>query len=197
MATIKHSFLSEFYCDKNGNILKYAKFVVVIGTCILVTLYVLSYYYYSEFVSYLLDLTTGLSLLFIVYVAAFIILLDIQVDIDKSTYDEWKKEFVMPIPFNYKMTRVWGCVLIVLGIAAIYFSNRYSNQYAFECSTFVVDKNSNIYHLEWNVDCETAEKAEELVEMKGYQMRDSYALCEECEECAEDVEDEARIRYSR
>ena len=90
----------------------------------------------------------------------------------------------------YKLTVVWGIVLAAMGVAAIYFTNRYRIQYSFECDTFLVDHNAKIYHYDWNDDCEKAEEAESLEEMKGYQIDKRYSLCEWCKETREDVEEE-------
>ena len=88
---------------------------------------------------------------------------------------------------SYKLTIIWDFVLIIIGILAIYYSYKYSKQYAFECDTFYVDKNARIYHLDIFVDdCDKALNAESLDKMKGYQMGKNIKICEDCEDMLED-----------
>ena len=132
----------------------------------------------------------SLSLLFVAFVIEAILLLDKRVDVDEPRQDAWEKTEKEPKPIAYKLTIIWGMALMLLGIVAIYFSNKYRNGYAFECETFLVDNEAGIYHYEWNDDCEKAEEAETLEEMKGYQIDKSYILCEWCKETQEDMESE-------
>ena len=70
---------------------------------------------------------------------------------------------------------------------AIYFSDKYRDQYSFECDTFFVDKDAGIYHLDiFTDDCEKACETKYLEEMKGYQISKKITLCEDCEEMLED-----------
>lgn len=66
-------------------------------------------------------------------------------------------------------------------------TNKYRNQYAFECETFLVDHQQCIYHVDWNDDCEIANEAEELEEMFGYEIDKSYTLCELCTEFLDEM----------
>ena len=90
-----------------------------------------------------------------------------------------KKKKKEPKPFKYKLTIVWGVILLALGIVAIYYSNRYRNRYAFECETFLVDEKAGIYHLDWDImscaqnDCiekpaPLKGKSEIILDRKGY-----------------------------
>ena len=67
-------------------------------------------------------------------------------------------------------------MLVALGISAIYFSNKYRKYYAFECDTFLVDHQAEIYHLDWDNDCEVAAEAGALEKMQGFQIDKSYTL---------------------
>jgi hypothetical protein len=199
MATVRKSFLSNFIGkDTYDRYKAYSKRIIMIGTCILVLLFLLTQFVYSEVVSYLLRLVTGTSLLFIAYIAVWILVLDIEVDVEEPEKYFWNQEVKSDKPTTYKMTIVWGVILVILGISAIYFSNKYRKQYAFECETFLVDKSSRIYHIVFN-DCEVAESASSLEEMKGYEIEESnYTFCEWCKEWLEEAESEYESsRYSR
>lgn len=196
MELVKQSFLFNLIGENNYE--KYsglAMKIVGIGGLILIVLYGLSQFFHLGIVNYLLKLTTGTSLLFIAYVAACILLSDIRVNVEKT--EQWENEKDVFKPFKYKLTIVWAVVLLCLGAMAIYFSNKYSNIYDFECSTFMVDCKSHIYHLDWNDNCEDAANAEELIKMYGYEMDDTYSFCEGCKEFEEDVESEAAIAHVR
>ena len=192
MAIVKQSFLSNIIGRNTYDEFKiYAKLIIAIGTCVLAVILLFSFFFHWKFISSLLDMVTGTSLLFVAYVAAFILVLDIEVDVDESRETENK-------PQAYKLTIVWGAVLIIVGISAIYFSNKYRKHYAFECSTFLVDHQARIYHLDWDNDCEIASETGKLEKMKGYQIDKSYNLCKWCEEWAEEAESQYESdRYFR
>ena len=135
MAPEKRSFLSNLIGSYTYEELKYyAKYVLAIGTCVLVVLYLLSIFFHWSFISRLLNLTTGTSLLFIIYIAAAILCLDKEVEVDEPESSYWSRQANTPKTTPYKLTIVWGILLIVLGVTAIFFSNRYRNQYACDCS---------------------------------------------------------------
>lgn len=163
------------------------RIILPIGTCILVVVILLSSFLHWGFISSILDLISGKSLLFIVYVAALVIVLDVKVDVGDS-YCYYNVD-IKKMPFAYKLTVIWGVLLIAMGIGAINISNRYRKHYAFECTTFLVDHSSKVYHLDWDNDCEDAKSASHLEKLKGYQIDDSYTICVGCEEWAEYAED--------
>ena len=199
MAIVKQSFLSNIIGRNTyGEFKGYSKTIIAIGTCILAVILLLSFFFHWKFISGLLNLVTGTSLLFIAYVAALVLALDIEVDVDEPEKNYWSESEKKTKPATYKLTIVWGVLLIVLGIGVIYFSNKYRKYYAFECDTFLVDHQARIYHLDWDNDCEVASEAKNLEKMQGYQIDKSYTLCEWCEEWAEDAEDEyGSNRYFR
>ena len=198
MEKVKQSYLSNLIGEKcYEEYSTLAMKIVGIGGLILIFLFILSHFFHSGIINYLLKLTTGTSLLFIAYIAACILLLDIRVEVEKTEQEWWAKKKAPPKPLKYKLTIVWCVILLVLGIAAIYFSNKYRNRYDFECTTFLVDHKAHVYHLDWNDDCEDAANAEELEEMYGYEIDDSYSFCEGCREYEEDVESEAAVAYVR
>lgn len=199
MAIMKQSFLSNIIGRNNYDEFKgYAKIIIAIGTCVLSIILLLSFFFHWGFISSLLDLVSGTSLLFIAYVAALILALDIEVEVNEPKRNYWSEPEKKAKPTSYKLTIVWGIVLIILGIGAIYFSNKYRKHYAFECDTFLVDHQAGLYHLDWDNDCEVVAESSDLEKMKGYQIDKSYTLCEWCEEWAEEAEsDYGSSRYFR
>lgn len=191
MAIVKQSFLSNIIGRNTYDDFKdYAKRIVIIGTCVLVIVLPFSFFFHTEFINYLLNLAIGGSLFFIAYIAALVLLLDIEVDVNEPEKDYRSKQEKEPKPIAYKLTIIWDIVLIILGLCAIYFSNEYKTHYAFDCDTFLVDHQARVYHLEWCDDCEIIAEADELEELKGYQIDKSYTLCEWCEEEAQALEEE-------
>lgn len=196
MAIVKQSFISNILGRNTYNDIKYyAKKVLVVGTSILCLLFLLSLICHFGFVSDLLSLVTGTSILFLAYIVSLIIVLDKEVDVDE------------PDPFirgnskktnskSYKLTVVWGVILIAFGGLAMFFSNKYRKHYAFECSTFLVDKQACVYHLDFDNECEDAAKSNNLEKMQGFQIDKTYTFCEWCKEWAEDAEFDAAHDYS-
>ena len=142
------------------------------------------------------NLITGTSLLFIVYVAALIVLLDKEVKVETHSDSTIAKQKVKK-PFTYKLTIVWGLFLVVGGIVAIYGTNKYRRYYAFQCKkVFVVNKGDNFYHL--YEECSHCENAEHLYVAKGYQMEKAHLkLCPECAELAEEYDEMAAESQAR
>ena len=199
MAIVKQSFISNLLGKNNYDEFKgIAKIVIAIGTCILAILLLLTNFFHWGFLCTLLNYVTGSSLLFVAYIAALILVLDIEVNIDEPESDYWSKPVKQPKPIQYKLTIVWGVILIILGIGAIYFSNDYKKQYSFECDTYLVDHQKKIYHLNWDIDCEVAAESTNLVKMKGYEIDKSYKICDWCRDWADDAEAEYEAsRYFR
>lgn len=194
----KQSFLSNLLgCQEYKELRIWAKLIVPIGAGILILLYLLSSFFHSGIIKYLLNLTNGTSLLFIVYVLFFVVLLDIEVDVEEKEKNYWEDEKKAPKPFKYKLTIVWGVVLLSLGIVAIYYSNKYRNHYAFECETYLVDEENGIYHLGWDIDCGALDDVDYLEPMKGYQINESFKFCENCEEMLDEAESETGMIYAR
>ena len=146
----------------------------------------LSYVFYSSIINYFLRLVTGYSLTFVVYVIAWWMVIDFKVEVKKteSVYSIEKVEK----PKTYKLTIIWGITIVILGIMAMHYSNKYRKHYALLCETFLVDCNSKVYHLE-DSDCEGLQDAENVKEMKGYEIGKGYIFCEECKEYSDEMED--------
>lgn len=184
----KQSFLSNMLGEETYDKWKgYARIIVAVGILVLLIIYGLSYFFHSSVVSYLLKLTTGMSLLFIAYIVMWVLLLDIRVNVDEPERMSWEKPKEVSKPLTYKLSAIWTIILILLGLSAIYFSNKYRKHYAFECDTFLVDNQAHLYHLDWT-ECEASENAENLEELQGFQVSDGFTLCEECKEIADEAE---------
>jgi hypothetical protein len=162
------------------------------ATCVLGVVLILTFIVHWGFISSILNLVTGTSLLFIVYVACAIVYFDKQIEVEIEDERRWMYE-ITPYkdrkPKGYTKTKVWGIILIIIGISVIYVSNRYRKHYSFECETFLVDSSKGLYHLNgFNKDCEEIEKGTILVPMKGYKIENSnYSFCPCCDEWAEDA----------
>lgn len=84
MSTVKQSFLSNIIGRDTYNYIKsHAKAIIAPGSCILAIILSLSLCFHWGVISYLLNLVTGTSLLCIVYIAALVVILDIEVDVDE------------------------------------------------------------------------------------------------------------------
>ena len=197
MAIRSYSYIKRLIGERTYEEFRwYARTCIPIATIILVLLLILSQFVHWGIVSWLLNLALGTSLIFIAYVLGLILLLDFGVDIEMK--EDWNGKLSLPevMPSNYKNTIIWAYTLLVLGVTAIYFSNKYRKNYAFECQTFLVDENRGIYHLE---DGNDEEDMEYTTEMKGYELEDyNYTFCESCREWVEEMESEyAAERYNR
>ena len=174
----------------------YAKTYVPISTIILVVLLVLSQFVHWDIVSWLLNLALGTSLIFIAYVVGVILLLDFGVDVEMQEDRNGRLSLPEVMPDNFKNTILWAYTLFILGIGAIYFSNRYRNNYAFECQTFLVDENNGIYHLEEDCHFDDDDDMEYTTKMKGYELENyNYTFCESCKEYLEEMNYQTAKQY--
>lgn len=195
----KQSFISNLFVSYQGyrEFKNWAKIIVPIGAGILILLYILSSFFHSDIIKELIELTNGISLLFLGYVSFLVVLLDIEVDVEEPENNYWNEEKKKSKLLKYKLTILWAVFLCLLGILAIFYSNRYKNQYSFECEEFLVDEKAGIYHLDLDVDCEAANKSEALEKMKGYKIDKNYKFCEGCKEWLEDSEYEGGFVHVR
>ena len=157
------------------------------------SLYGISFVCYWSFFSTLLSLLSGTSLLFFVYVGMIIVLCDIKVEKsgERDLFDRREPPFSSKST-KYKLTMVWFLLLLIIGITAIVFTNRYRKNYSFDCETFYVDESTGLYHL--SDDCDEIGESR-VVEMKGYEVVEKgYVLCETCEYVADMAENDVYIR---
>ncbi|MGM9724030.1 MAG: hypothetical protein ACI3YG_08060 [Prevotella sp.] len=198
---IKISYLSDLICSPFDNE-KYEKYrewainIFLIGSACLGLTTLLSLLFYNGIISWFLSLFLGGSLLFIAYIAAIIFLLDKRIEIEVSGYynslSDIKDEEIL---LKYKRTKYYCFFLILMGIAAIYFTGKYKAQYAFNCRDCYIEADLGIFH--------TYDECEELNlgtarKLKGYQIDvNSYRLCPNCEEIAEEYRELEAERYAR
>lgn len=190
MANIKESFISNLIGRNTYYEFKhYCKIIVVIGTIILVILFTLSNFVYVGSVSNLLSLMTGATILFGIYIAAVIVILDVPVKVEKPDWGYESKTSKATKPLSYKLSTIWDIILILLGVTVIFFSNKYKKHYAFECETFLVDTNSGIYHFDTRNGCKEAKMSNSIKKMKGFELdATNYTLCDWCKDWADDAE---------
>ena len=121
----KQSFLSNLIGKANYHGFKeeYALVIFFIGTGLLAILTSLTFFCYWGILSSVFNLITGTYLLFIVYVAALIVLLDKEVKVETHSDSTIAKQKVKK-PFTYKLTIVWGLFRVVGGSVAIYGTNK-------------------------------------------------------------------------
>lgn len=197
METETYTFLKNIIGRNIYNELKRdAKQCIPVATVVLIVVLVLTYFFHWKILSWILNLITGTSLIFIAYIIGIVLLLDFGVNVKMTR--SWDGSYKMPNskPFKYHLTKFWEIILVVLAIAAIYFSNKYRRHYAFECETFLVDENSGIYHLEEGND---DEECNYTTKMKGYEIEElGYSFCESCKDWVEEAEEVYESeRYSR
>ena len=198
MTRVKKSFISNILGSDTYDWLNdHAIIIVPIGACLLALFIGLSFFFHSCIINWFLQLLTGTSLLFMAYIAVLVVFLDIQVSVNEPESDIWEEPEEPHHSSAYRLTIVWGVFLIILGIGAIYASNKYRKRYAFECDTFLVDHKKGIYHTELYDDCESAIEANELDEMYGYEISATYTLCESCKGFLEEMESFESDRYIR
>lgn len=188
MATDTISFLKNIIgCDRYDEFRCIAIRYIPIASIFLIVVFALTYFFYWSVLSWILNLITGTSLIFVAYIAGLVLLLDkgVTVELERDRYNNYK--FPKEKPKGYKVTKIWGIILVILAILAIYFSNKYRKNYAFKCETFLVDENNGVYHL--NGSCDEKSK-QYTTQMKGYEIDEhGYTLCEICKDWASDTQD--------
>ncbi|MCQ2274586.1 MAG: hypothetical protein MJZ86_07325 [Bacteroidales bacterium] len=196
METIRYSFIKKLLGESTYDEYKgYAKKIIPIATIVLVMFIVLSRFVHWGIVNWLLGLTLGTSLVFVAYVLGVILFLDFCVDVEMKEDSHGWSSFPKVMPAKYKFTIIWTFTLIILGIVAIFLSNKYKKNYDFECETFYVDEVMGIYHLE---PCHHHAE-NDCTKMKGYEViQYDYTFCESCKEWLENAASESVAnRYSR
>lgn len=192
METVKHSFLSNLFGRNTyDGIKKYAIKIVPIGTIVLILLFVLTRFFYWSFLSYILSLVTGTSIFFIGYAVCVLTLLDFEIEDEKEEKYYWDEPKKSSMSMAYKKTIVWGITLLMIGVASVYYSNKYRKHYSFECDKWYVDLGKGIYHLyDYNDDCDMIEEDTDLRTMTGHEILESTncKFCPSCEEWIEEAE---------
>lgn len=184
---MKTSFLKQHIADKHisESTIKIANKIFIIGFISLIFLIIVSRYVKWMFLSNVIDIVTGTSVLFVFFILCMIVTLDIPINIDESKYNHNNIE---KSP-KYIFTIFWCLILVCLGIVAIYGSNKYRKHYKFECTTFLVDQTKGIYHLNgYNNNCALKDNKNNLIKMNGYEIENN-TNCVLCPDCAEWISD--------
>ncbi len=161
---------------------KTIKILVFAYTAVLLILFFLSCITYNGVVRFFISLLYGFSLLFIGYVLSVIVLCDRPIKIGTSheysyCYNE-DKEYKKTR--QYKRTKIFGIILIILGIVLVFKTNSYRNHYKFLCGTFYIYPKENAYHI-----YEDCDETLEPYEIRGFEIEKRYPnmkLCPYCEE---------------
>ena len=171
-----------------------AKKCIPIASLVLVVVFVLSQFVYWNWLSEVVDLLFGGSLIFIAYILGLITLLDVGVNVEMGVDRPDHYSRPKNTPKAYKATIVWGICLIIMAIAAVYFTNKYRNNYAFECETFLVDESNGVYHIK-DADCQEYDNA---VSMMGYQIEGrGFTFCESCKDWTLEMREYDALRGSK
>ena len=190
MVTDTSSWLKKTIGQETYNNFKgVANRCIPIASIIIIAVIALTQFFYWEWLSWILNLITGTSLIFIVYIVGLVVFLDKGIKIEQVNDPYRYDGYIHPVkqPKGYTATKIWGISLIFLAITAIYVTNEYRKHYAFNCETFLVDEDNGVYHLKENYDeyC-----GQHVTKMKGYQIEEhGYTLCKICDEWASDAED--------
>lgn len=194
---------TSFLCETAPDIYRFLSelkpyaliYVVVLAIAIL-----LSLFFQWSIVKFFIDCMMGWTLLSIPFMGVLIVAFDKEINLPQK--EKWDSS--VPKPKAYKLSMIWGCFLIGIGLVTLYFSNQYKKYYAFQCQTFYLEQPTGIYHLRDR--CEYIGQNEEensegisVSEVKGFDLLDQgYSLCDACREWAEDAEmDYEMNRYYR
>ena len=195
-----YSFLKKIIGRNAYNEIEYyARKIIPIATIVIGIIIGLSFIVHWGFLSSILSFVTGFSLVFVLYILGVIILFDrgIDVPLEQNIFSH-TYSFPSTPPKGFNKTKIYGIILVVIGLAAVIITNIYRKNYAFDCETFLVDHENKEYHLNFDNGCEIASKASSLDEIQGYEIDNDYTLCEWCQDWADDAEDEYNSnRYRR
>lgn len=196
----KRSFISDLIGRYNyESLMPLAKVITIVGSCLILVGMLLSNFVHWGLVRWLLGMLSGTSLIFVAYLISVMLTLDVRIEVyspDPEYHREPVKDNVMKNT-AYHFTIVWGCIMIVIAIAAMFVTNKYYKRYAFECETFSVDSQRKEYHIHEH-RCNTASEADKLEDMKGFEIPEDFYLCSECSDWASDAEMQfGSDRYSR
>lgn len=168
-----------------------ARIAVPIATVILIIIYTLTFVVYWPILSAILNIITGNSIIFTAYIAGVVLIFDkgIPMELRGDSLNGYR--FPEEMPPGYKKTKVRAVIMILMAIVIVYLGERYREYYAFECATFIVDSDTNTYHLE---KCKYTKEAFDLSEMKGHEVEENN--CSPCELCKEQAEEAAATYIS-
>lgn len=196
----KTSFLKELVPD-TYQFLKGLKPIASLYAVVLCIMVVLSLFRQWSFIKFFIDCMMGWTLLSIPFVGVIIVVFDKEFKVGDIFFNIKLHHKEMP----YKISMIWGIVLCVAGLAALYYSNRYKKYYAFQCQDFYLEETTGVYHI--LKDCEYIGMNEDdnqvdnpsIVKLSGKDLLDTnYELCEACKEWAKEAETEiSSYQYRR
>ena len=163
----KQSLISKFFYDRDEIVL--TKILVSIGTLAFILLFCTVKIFYWEFLGNIFS--SGIPL--IMYILYFIALIHL---LSKKVLEKICSE---------RYTLLFGILLVtmtILGVISTFSVYSFSKQYSFESTTYFVDHKAKIYHLRCTdkycpIECESFN----LELMQGYEIDESYTLCDWCE----------------
>lgn len=133
----------------------------------------------------------GWTLLSIPFIGVIIVMLDKEYSVEKDHYIAKIHHEKMP----YKLSMVWGIMLCIAGLVALFYSNTYKKHYAFLCQDFYLEEVAGVYHIFENCEYIGADENDmriddtTILKISGKDLLDTcYRPCEACEELAEDAE---------
>lgn len=194
MNAIKKSFFRKIIgSDTYDRYREFAKLYAPIYVIVTGMVFLLTRFYYWGFLCTIFSLLSGWSLFSLLFIISFMVLCNIECKGEETEYvnisngTTWKEDNIRSKP--YKLTIVWFVVLLALGTAFGILSNREKSHYRFQCTTYLVDCQNEIYHIVENDDCEDISNRDELIEMKGHEIESETdcQLCPACQEWHDDV----------
>lgn len=193
MKRIKGSFLRYLIGDIYGNRIEiFAKLYLGIYLIVFLILLIISRFFYWEFLSTIFSQLTGASLFSLLFIVAFIVALNFEIECDydeDSEFNAIRYNYKTPSEYEivkanpiYKFTIIWAVTLTIASITIAYNLDKITDHYEFQCGTYWVDLGNDIYHYFTEKDCTTAKEANELIEMRGYEI-EHHTNCRLCDEC--------------
>lgn len=184
------SFLAESAPD-TYRFLSELKPYALIYAGILEVAILLSMFFQWNVVKFFIDCMMGWTLLSIPFVGVLIVAFDKEILLPQE--EHWEPTPKKPASYKYSM--IWGIILILSGITALYFSNRYKKHYSFQCQSFFLEHPTGIYHLSEKCDYIGLNEDEEpidnvtLSKVTGKELLEyDCEFCDACREWAEDAE---------
>lgn len=151
---------------------------------------ILSLFVQWNIVKFFIDCMMGWTLLSIPFIGTLIVSLDKEINLPIA--HRWESSPKKSV--SYKLSMIWGILLIVAGLLTLYFSNQYKKYYAFQCQTFYLEQPSGVYHMRKHCEYIGFTKTEpienvSISKVKGiYLLDEDYTLCVACKEWAEEAE---------
>lgn len=186
MQDFKTSFLNEMFSELYECFDDIKPFGLYYGGILLV-FFVLSLFVQWTVVQIVINLMMGWTFFSAAFVGTMIVMADKQVRLIEKQ-KEWsysETEFVKPK--TYKLTVIYGCILILAGFSELYFSSKYKDYYNFQCQTFYLDSDTHILHTFKKCDHIRGKKLN-IHKVLGANL-DKIIIFEPCIDCLENEED--------